>query len=114
MMKGTIITPFNQETGCGVSVHSDPDGEDILAVEYYQDCQPLLDFAHEKRSDRANWSVKVDGNDWWHEASIPIAVQMELVVKYGLETWNPEHLDAIMKKVATEYKYLCTCPKNLI
>ena len=43
----------------------------------------------------------------WHAASIPITVQMEWMVKYGVDLMNADHIDGVKRLLnSSDYSYL--------
>ena len=45
--------------------------------------------------------------DMWHAASIPVSVMFEWLTKYGINAWNPRHMDGVKKLLnSDEYRYL--------
>lgn len=84
------------------------DGEgDNFHVRQVQDVQPYID-ANKRRQNTGKEYWKA-GGDWRHEATIPLTVQMEWLNKYGIEVWNPDHKDAVVKKLNDpDWRYLKT------
>lgn len=84
------------------------DGEgDDFHIRQTQDVQCFID--HNKRLQNTGKDYWKAGGDWRHEATIPLGVQYEWLSRYGIEVWNPEHKDAVVKKLNDpEWKYLKT------
>lgn len=80
---------------------SNEDGDVQVRYEGH-DVQPILDHnkamqneSHDKRS------------EMWHAAKIPASVMYEWLVKYGVNAWNPAHMDAVKKLLnSSDYRYL--------
>lgn len=52
-------------------------------------------------------------SEMWHAASIPVSIMFEWLTKYGVNAWNPHHMDGVKKLLnSNEYRYL-KC-KNII
>lgn len=81
-----------------------------LMVHYEQDVEPILDHTARLRNDGiADRGIK---QDMWHYACIPPVVQMEWLVKYGVDFNKKDHLPAVLKLLNTEYKRLKTTTKH--
>lgn len=81
-------------------------------IDYRQDCETILELNKAKQSmGREYYAGKKDdtGIDMWKVASIPVSVQMKWLVEEGIDILNPEHIDAVKKKLnSNEYRYLKT------
>lgn len=52
-------------------------------------------------------------SDFWHAASIPVTVIYEWIHKYGVNAYNPDHVDGVKKLLnSSDYRYLKV--KNII
>jgi len=69
--------------------------------------------------DRAHTTALIDQNkaaqndntgrmgDMAHAASIPVSIMYEWLHKYGVNAWNPQHMDAVKKLLnSSDYRYL--------
>jgi len=46
-------------------------------------------------------------SDFWHVGHIPASVGLKWLVEDGLDMWNPDHQDGIMRKLMdSDYRYL--------
>lgn len=79
-------------------------------IEMVQDVSGILKRNKELRN---NTDYKRGGikNDWYHFATVPNVVLLELKTKYGLDYNNKDDLPKIEKVIATDYKYLLTVDK---
>jgi hypothetical protein len=94
----------------GVSTWADKTIDGKMQYHYEQDVEPILDHAKRIRNDGlADKGIK---NDMWHYAYIPPVVQMEWLVKYGVDFNKKDHLKAVLRLLNTDYKYLKTTDKN--
>lgn len=82
-------------------------GTDTTHIETIQDVQPFLDKAKRLSGDS---SYKRNGikSDWYHFATVPNMVIMELKSKYNLDINNKDDLSKIEKVLKTDYKKLLT------
>ena len=45
-------------------------------------------------------------SDMWHAAHIPIQVQFEWLTKYGVDMWNPAHIEGVNRLLnSNEYRH---------
>lgn len=52
-------------------------------------------------------------SEMWHAASVPVSIMFEWLTKFGVNAWNPRHMDAVKKLLnSNEYRYLKV--KNII
>ena len=94
----------------GVSLWEDKTDDGKMQYHYEQDVEPILDRAKMLRdSGMADQGIK---NDMWHYAIIPPVVQMEWLVKYGVDFNKKDHLPAVLRLLNTEYKFLKTTDKH--
>ena len=82
---------------------------DKTTIHRVQDVEPLLDVAKTVRND----GLKDRGikNNWWHYATIPTMVELELRKK-GLNLYNPDHVKDIVKEINQNYPYLKMTEKS--
>ena len=46
-------------------------------------------------------------SEMWHAASIPVSIMFEWLTKFGVNAWNPRHMDAVKKLLnSSDYRYL--------
>lgn len=46
-------------------------------------------------------------SELWHAASIPTSVMYEWLTKFGVNAWNPHHMDGVKKLLNSgDYRYL--------
>jgi hypothetical protein len=51
-------------------------------------------------------------NGWWKYASIPPAVQLQWLINHGVDVYNKDHGDAVLKLInSRDYSYLKTTAK---
>jgi hypothetical protein len=57
-----------------------------------------------KAAQNESWDKR---SDLWHAAHIPVEVQMDWLVKHGVDCANPHHWDGVKKLLnSNEYRYL--------
>ena len=81
---------------------------DEFHIRQSQDVQPFID-ANKARQATGKDYWRSGGDDWRHEATIPLTVQMLWLEKYGIKVWDPAHQKDVIKKLNdAEWKYLKT------
>lgn len=71
-------------------------------IRYEQDISSVLDANKSRQADRFDKSSEL-----WHAATVPVVIQMEWLVKHGVELWNPAHKDGVKRLLNDpEYRYL--------
>ena len=81
------------------------DGNVLLHTE--QDAEPILDLNKKKRDLGRAWYAA--DPDVHKVASIPNGVAMQWLTRYGVEAWNPEHMDRVRRLLNDpEWRYLKT------
>ena len=66
-----------------------------------------------ERNKRAD-THKVD-KDMWHVGSIPASVGMKWLVEEGIDMWNPNHADAVKRKLMdSDYRHLVPGMQRII
>lgn len=96
---------FDHDPETGVTEHFDYDPiTDQVAITYSQDVTGFLDRMNAMRN-APEYSQKGMKEEWWHYASIPPVVEMELLKK-GLSLHNKDHTKRILKEINTNYPYL--------
>lgn len=83
---------------------------DTTHIETVQDVSGILKRTKALANDS---SYKRQGikSDWYHFATVPNVVLLELKTKYGLDYNNKDDLPKIEKVISTDYKYLLTVDK---
>lgn len=94
---------YDPETGVQTCFDYDPIRDQVFLT-YKQDVTGFLDRMNAMRNDES-YSAKGIKEDWWHYASVPPVVEMELMKK-GLYLENKEHMPAIIKELNTNYPNL--------
>jgi len=80
---------------------------DTLTIETQQDVQKALDYTKSLAND-TTYTRKGMKEGWLHYAHLPDSVILELRVKHGLSIHNPDHTNAIFRKVNELYPHLKT------
>ena len=103
---------FDADPETGVTTYFDYDPiRDQVFLTSHQDVTGFLDRMNALRKDE-DYSKKGIKQDWWHYASIPTIVEMELM-KRGLYLHNSDDMPAILKIIDKEYPYLkCTTKRH--
>jgi len=83
-------------------------GGDDFAIQQTQDVTPFVELNKAKQNydadGKAYWRA---GGDFRHEATIPIGVQMEWLTKFGVDVYDPSHIDGVKRLLNDpEYRYL--------
>ena len=78
-------------------------GPDGLAVNYYQDVEPILDIcARERRVDRERTFFQ-KRPEWRRTMSIPMNIIMEICQKYHLDFYNSDDAKKVKAIAARDY-----------
>jgi hypothetical protein len=81
--------------------------DDGFVLHYEQDVEPILELNKKKQSAGREYYAK--DPDMWRVASIPVGIQMEWMVKHGVDVLNEEHWPAVRKLLnSSDYRYLRT------
>ena len=83
------VLDYDPFTGVTQIFHYNPD-KDQVVIEYQQDVTPILEQNKAAMSDTDKHKRQAK-EEWAHYASLPVVVQMEWLVKHGIEFWNKEH-----------------------
>jgi len=84
---------------------------DETRIIHIGDSEPYLE-ANKRQANDADYTKKGIKNEWWKYASIPPAVQCQWLIMHGVDVYNPEHGDAVLKLInSREYSYLKTTAK---
>ena len=98
-----ILFDVDAETGLQTTFDYDPIS-DKVSLTYEQDVTGFLDRMKDIRN-TPEISAKGIKEEWWHYASIPQVVEIELMRK-GLFLHNKDHFKAILKEINTNYPWL--------
>ena len=95
-----------EATGTGLTTTME-ETEGGFLLRYEQDAEPILDLNHAKRSmGRAYYA---EDPDLHRVASVPLGVAYQWLAKYGVEAWNPDHIDRVKRLLNDpEWRYLKT------
>ena len=93
----------------GVKKFIRADDEDNVQVRYEgHDVDTILE--RNKRT-----TVKNKGSDFWHVGHIPASVGLKWLVEEGLDMWNPQHQDGLLKKLMdSDYRHLVPGHQRII
>ena len=101
------MRPFSHDPDSGITVTYEDLGDDGFALHTAQDAQWTIE--ENKRKANAGREYYAKDPDMWRVASIPIGIQMEWLVKDGIDIYNPDHRERVKKKLNDpEWKYLKT------
>lgn len=90
-----------QWNGLKKSIRSSGDDEGTVEVKY-EDVSGGAVIEQNKRAD-----THKTGKDMWHIGHIPASVGLKWLVEEGVDMWNPNHMDALKKKLMdSDYRYL--------
>ena len=79
-------------------------------IEQVQDVEPILEYTKALANDRS-YKQKGIKHDWYHFATVPNVVIMELKQKYHLDIFNKDDLKKIESVLQRDYKKLLTVDK---
>lgn len=87
----------------GITTYHDYDEDtDTTYIDTEQDCSDILDLNKAQRNEGFD-----KRSDLWHAATIPAVVQMEWIIKYGIDLMNPDHMDGVKRLLNHgDYAYL--------
>jgi hypothetical protein len=93
-------------TGTGLTTTLEETDNGFL-VRHEQDAEPILDLNHAKRS--LGRSYYAEDPDMHRVASVPLGVAYQWLAAYGVEAWNPDHIDKVKRLLNDpEWRYLKT------
>lgn len=96
-----ITREWDPATGTWTTIRDHHDGG--LIIKRSQDPKPVLDWAKKQRNSGANdLGGFRDKNDFKHYATISHAQIMEMRKK-GIDVWNKDHTQAVIKEIETNY-----------
>lgn len=76
------------------------------------DSEPYLE-ANKRLANDNEYTKRGIKNEWWKYASIPPAVQVKWLIEHGVDVYNKDHGDAVLKLVNhPDYAYLKTTSKH--
>tara|TARA_Y100000593_G_C4244020_1_gene303689 strand:- start:757 stop:1077 length:321 start_codon:yes stop_codon:yes gene_type:complete len=103
------LLDFDPVTGLK-SYHEFKDGRNV--IEYEQDVSKILDY--NKHIQNENQSEYRRNRDMWHIASIPQVVILKWLHEDGIDVFNDDHLDDVVKKLNDpEWAHLRTIRGNM-
>lgn len=104
---GRRTTLFRGEvTGTGLTTTLEETDSGML-IRHEQDAEPILDLNHAKRS--LGRSYYAEDPELHRVASVPLGVAYQWLDMYGVEAWNPEHIDRVTRLLNDpEWRYLKT------
>lgn len=83
---------------------------DTTTIRYEQDVEPILDLNKWEQ----NHADRKMGDGLVHVARVPVGIQMEWFVKYGVRMWDKNHRGKVNRLLdSNEYKYLKRIPITL-
>lgn len=87
--------------GLRKSIRSFDDDEGTVEVKY-EDISAGSIIEENKRSEGVN-----KRSELWHVGHIPASVGMKWLVEDGIDMWNPDHMDAVTRKLMdSDYRHL--------
>jgi hypothetical protein len=102
---------FDHDPLTGVTEYFDHDeSSGKSTIRTVQDCSGFLDEMRRRRND-ADLTRKGIKNGWWHYASIPPVVILQLRAK-GIDVYNKDHAKAVFREINENYPYLKTTDKK--
>ena len=103
MSKYSAVVDHNPEWGMTKVFHRLHDGG--WAYQTLQDIEPII----EANKDEQNSGISQDSALGRRVARIPLVLIPEIEKKYGLNFYNPDHTDAILKLLnSSEFRHLRT------
>lgn len=104
-----LLFDSNPETGVTTYFDYDPVKDQVFLTSH-QDVTGFLDRMNKLRNDE-DYSKQGIKEDWWHFASVPVIVEMELM-KRGLYLHDKDAMPKILKVLQSEYPYLLATTKR--
>lgn len=87
--------------GLRKSIRAFDDDEGTVEVKY-EDISAGSIIEENKRSEGVN-----KRSELWHVGHIPASVGMKWLVEEGIDMWNPDHMDAVTRKLMdSDYRHL--------
>ena len=100
------VNPHTRE----VTYHHYDEATDITMIEVVQDAQPYIERS-KRLANNPEYKRAGIKQDWYHFASVPNTVLVELKQKYHLDWTKKDDLQKIEKVLARDYKKLLTVDK---
>ena len=102
---GERLLDYDPLTGLK-SFHSYDDITEQTTIRYEQDVEPVLD-ANKHDLNHADRKM----GDLVHVARVPIGIQLEWYVKYGVRMWDKNHKKKVAQLLdSSDYRYLKRLP----
>lgn len=99
------LLDFDPMTGLK-TFHGYDDTTETTTIRYEQDVEPVLD-ANKHDLNHADRRM----GDMVHVARVPVGVQLEWYVKYGVRMWDQNHKKAVARLLdSSDYRYLKRLP----
>lgn len=98
------LIDHDPHTGLRKWMDYDPDSDSVL-VSYDQD-KTVVDAALDRNKYVQN-EHHDRREDMWHAAHVPVEIMYEWLTKYGVNAWDPSHIDGVKRLLnSNEYRYL--------
>ena len=98
------LIDFDPGTGLRKWMNYD-EAADEIQIAYDQDKIAEKAIIDSNKSAQAHAFDK--SSDFWHAAHIPIGVMYEWKVKHGVDAWDPNHKQGVMRLLnSSDYRYL--------
>ena len=95
------------EYGVSQTIEFDDAGGKVHIHSAYADVQPTLDYNTVKRNAGREYYAR--DKEMWRVASIPIGVQYEWLIKFGVDFGNVDHWPKVKQLLnSSDYRYLKT------
>ena len=94
---------FDYDPMTGVTEHFEAT-DDGFNITYSQDVEGIIESNKERAKEKASRK-----NEFRQVAEIPITLQMDWLVKHGIDVWNPDHMPGVKRLLNDpDYRYLKT------
>lgn len=87
------------------------DHTDDVVLRHEQDVSGLLEYSHARQVDD-DYTRKGMKNDMWHYAKVPNIVYMDMLQRFGVDMFNPNHRKRFFELLNTEYPHCKTTTKT--
>lgn len=105
------LLSYDEVTGL-LTWHSYDAQTDETIISYTADSTPILERNKAMAND-TEYSSKGIKDEFWHYATIPVAVQMDWLINKGVDIYNKDHSAKISQLLNDpEYRYLKTTHKH--
>lgn len=111
-LSGFQLLDYDRATGVKTLARYD-DVTEEMTIGSVQDVNPILEQAAASRNDPSQpWRREGGGEmGWWKVASIPLVLVEKWKREDGIDVFNKDHTDAVVKKLNDpDYAYLKTAP----